>query len=101
MYATNRKNPDRRDPAKAGWNNQLTPQLAVAGNTALRHAQRHCSHHRSARNPPLDPPQTRGKTFNRTHRLAINPGGTACQPVHRNGASGLQGCAYSTLEADT
>jgi hypothetical protein len=100
MYATNRMNPDRRDPAQ---DRMEYPADATAGS-----CRQHGLTARAAplqQSPigmirPLDPPQTRGKTSNRMYRLAINPGGTACQPVHRNGASCLQGCAYSTLEAD-
>jgi hypothetical protein len=51
---------------------------------------------------PLEPPQSRGKaSWPQVSVMATDPGGTACPPVHRNGARSSNSLyAYSTLEAE-
>lgn len=71
MYATNRMNPDRRDPAdQAGWN-PPHPHPVKQPQARCRQTRviGHCNTVPIGTCTPIEPPQFRGKASNHKFRL--------------------------------
>jgi hypothetical protein len=104
MYATNRKSPDRRDPANSRmeYPHRITnaEQLQATRPTRSRNARQHTI--LIGTDKPLEPPQSRGKAPNHKFRLwrliQVERPARPSTAMARKANNLL--CAYSTLEAE-